>query len=215
MLPVVALAVLATAPLTPPTRACAAAVAVVADSTPSPAALWQEGMTFGEFSGRFKSRKEAWEKRNSWGTFPDLTASRMRAITAPLRILVVAEEECGDSMNSIPYLVRLVALAPSIEVRIVDSKKGLSVMEAHRTVDGRAATPTIVVLDQADRVVACWVERPAALIRWSKTPRDSLPADQRFGGRLAWYENDKGASAMAEWVPLLEGAGAGRLTCGS
>lgn len=196
--------------------ACAAPATIAApDSTPTPAALWKDGVTFGEFTGRMKNRKDDWAKRNEWGAVPDLLVARMRAITAPLRVLMVAEEECSDSMNSMPYLTRLVQHAPSIEVRVINSTVGRSIMEAHRTPDGRAATPTVVVLDQNDRVVGCWVERPLTLRSWLKAPKDSLPSDQRFGGRREWYENDKGASAMAEWVPLLENAAAGRVSCGS
>ncbi len=214
-LPVYLVLVALGAPLLPGARpACASPAVTVADSTPSPSALWRDGITFGEFSSRFKSRKADWEKRNEWGAIPDALAARMRALTTPLRVLIVAEEECSDSMNSMPYLVRLVQLAPNIGVRVVDSKAGRSIMEAHRTPDGRAATPTVVVLDAQDRVIACWVERPSTLIAWLKTPKDSLPADQRFGGRLKWYENDKGTAALAEWVPMFEQAAAGRPTCG-
>lgn len=197
-----------------PLPACAAAATISApDSAPSPAALWKDGVTFGEFTGRMQNRKDDWAKRNEWGAVPDLLVARMRAITAPLRILMVAEEECSDSMNSMPYLVRLAQFAPAIEVRVINSTVGRSIMEAHRTPDGRAATPTVVVLDQRDSVVACWVERPSTLRGWLKAPKDSLPKEQRFGGRREWYENDKGASAIAEWVPLLENAAAGRMSC--
>lgn len=185
--------------------------AAVADTTP--ASLWADGISFGEFAGRMHDRKAEWEKRNGWGTIPDALAVRMRALSAPLRVLVVAEEACSDSMNSIPYLVRLVAFAPSIQLRVVNSTVGRSVMEAHRTPDGRAATPTFVVLDANDHVIACWTERPATLRAWLKTPKDSLPPEQRHNGRLGWYEHDQGASAMAEWVPMLEDAAAGRATC--
>ncbi len=199
-----------------PAGPCSAPHTVIgADSVPSPAVLWKGGVSFGEFSSRFKSRKDDWAKRNEWGTFPDSLVARTRAITTPLRILMVMEEECSDSMNSMPYLVRLAQFAQNIEVRVVNSTVGRSVMEAHRTPDGRAATPTVVVLDATDRVVACWVERPSALLTWLKTPKDSLPQDQRFGGRREWYENNKGAAAIAEWVPLLERAAAGSGNCAS
>ncbi len=182
-----------------------------ADSTP--AQLWALGMTFDAFHAGMSSRKAEWDTRIGWVAIPDAAAERMRAIRTPLRVLVVAEEGCGDSMNSLPYLVRLVALAPDIQLRVVNSTVGRSIMEAHRTPDGRAATPTVVVLDARDQVVACWIERPSALLAWSRTPKDSLPKEQRFGSRMAWYENDKGRSALAEWVPMLEAAAAGRGAC--
>lgn len=190
---------------------CPAPALAAADSTL--AQLWALGMTFDAFHGGMSGRKAEWDTRIGWVTIPDDAAERMRALRTPLRVLVVAEEGCGDSMNSLPYLVRLVALAPDIQLRVVNSTTGRSIMEAHRTPDGRAATPTVVVLDARDQLVACWIERPAALLAWSRTPKDSLPRDQRFGSRMAWYEHDKGRSALAEWVPMLEAAAAGRSLC--
>ena len=107
-------------------------------------------------------------------------------------MLAVAEEMCNDSMNAIPYLARLAELAPNVELRIVNSSRGRSIMEAFRTPDGRAATPTVVVLDANGKVAGCWIERPESLRTWSSTPKDSLPSNERFADRRAWYENNKG-----------------------
>ena len=128
-------------------------------------------------------------------------------------ILAVADEGCGDSMNSMPYLARLASLAGTLDLHFVNSQRGRAILEAYRTPDGRAATPTVIALDPLDRVVGCWVERPEKLLRWSRTPKDSLPANERFSDGRAWYANDKGRSALAEWVPMLERIARGEIAC--
>ena len=43
---------------------------------------------------------------------------------------------------------------------------GKAVMEAHRTPDGRTATPTIVVLGDDGHVIGAWTERPSSIQTW-------------------------------------------------
>ena len=183
------------------------------DSLPDLAATWRDGVSFAEFVGAMKTRPDEWRKRSGWAAIPDTLAARAKAVRGPFRILAVAEEMCGDSMSSIPYLAKLVDLAPALNLRIVDSKRGRLIMEAHRTPDGRAATPTVVVIDATDHLVACWTERPIALLQWSRTPKDSLPPGQRFAGRMAWYDDNKGRAALSEIVERLERADRGDPAC--
>lgn len=192
---------------------CGAPTAVAGDSANDPAVIWRDGVTYAAFTSAFSNRKRDWRQRDGWAVISDSLMTRARALPMKLRVLAVAEEMCNDSMNSIPYLARLAELTPMIELHIVNSARGRSIMEAFRTPDGRAATPTVVVLDANGRVAGCWIERPERLRKWSLTPRDSLPKDQRFEDRRGWYENDKGRSAMAEWIPMLERIARGESAC--
>ena len=124
-------------------------------------------------------------------------------------MLVVAEDWCGDSANTIPYLARLTEEVPGFELRIVDSKAGRGVMEARRTADGRAATPTVVMLDAGGHEVGCLVERPAALKAWVDEHRGRLGDREFQEGRVAWYRNDRGRSTVAEVLAVLEAAAQG------
>src|SRR4029434_8639891 len=95
----------------------------------------------------------------------------LRRVGRDLQILVVAEDWCPDSAYSVPYVVRLAALA-HIPIRILDWATGESLMGAHRTADGRTATPTVVLLRRGLDVGA-WVERPAVLQELFRSIADS------------------------------------------
>jgi hypothetical protein len=137
----------------------------------------------------------------------------MTEVTAPLRVLVVAIDGCSDSANSIPFVAKLVALAPSVSLRIVKPDAGKAVMEAHRTPDGRAATPTVVVLDAAGNAVGCWVERPAVLQQMAIDARAAGTLDAYANNKQAWYDADQGASASREVAAVLRGAAMGAPVC--
>lgn len=139
--------------------------------------------------------------------------ARVRALSGTWHVLAVTAEQCGDSMNSLPYFAALFDSVPNVEMRLVTAARGKAIMEAHRTPDGRAATPTVVIFDANDKLVGCYIERPRALLKWMATPKDSLPTDQRFSGRSGWYEANRGQAPIADMLDLLERAAKGEGSC--
>jgi hypothetical protein len=176
-------------------------------------ALFESGQPYDVFLAEAKARRELWVKLTDTGVVPADAAAVMTEVSAPLRVLVVAIDGCSDSANSIPFVAKLVALAPSVSLRIVKPDAGKAVMEAHRTPDGRAATPTVVVLDATGKTVGCWVERPAVLQQMAIDARAAGTLDAYANNKQAWYDADQGASASREVAAVLRGAAMGAPVC--
>lgn len=178
-------------------------------------ALFESGQAFADFVATADRRKEQWEANYALRAAPDALVTRAKAAGSGWRLLVVTVPGCSDSVNSIPYLASLVDQLPGVEMRLVMRDDGLSVMEAHRTPDGRAATPTVILLDAEYRERGCWIERPGPLIAWLTENDDKLNSGELFDGKMKWYDEDRGASSLEELVQVLEAAAAGRSICGS
>ena len=101
-----------------------------------------------------------------------------------------------------------------LEVRIIGLDPGATLMETRRTPDGRTATPTLVLLDGEFNDAGCFIERPAPLQEWWLSQPTERPLMEKFREKMAWYDEDAGASTMAELVTILEAAAAGRRICG-
>jgi len=170
-------------------------------------ALYESGITFAEFVAKATARKEQWEGNYAMKVAPDALVTRATAAGSGWRLLVVTIPSCGDSVNSVPYFASFLDKVPSIEMRLIDNVIGKSVMEAHRTPDGRAATPTVILLDDQFNERGCWVERPEPLLAKMKEPD--------FEGRQQWYDKDRGASSLEEVVAMIEAAVAGGKKCGA
>ncbi|MCC7003234.1 MAG: thioredoxin family protein [Gemmatimonadaceae bacterium] len=183
----------------------------VADSTL--VALYASGTDFATFLAAAEARKAAWQKNWTEGRVPEDAVAVAQSLPGKWRLLVVAVDGCSDSVNTIPYIARLVARVPSLEMRIVLPEPGRPVMEAHRTPDGRPATPTVVLLDEAGRNVGCWIERPAELQRQAVAAREAGTLDAFQRGKQAWYDADAGASTVREVGVMLEAAAAGSPRC--
>jgi len=204
-----AVAVLAACTITgAPGRPGGAAGPASAPATSSAAdslrALYASGRTFDAFLDAARSRREQWRDHYRQAEVPDSLLRRARAVGRGWRILAIAEDWCGDSANTIPYLARLVEAVPGLEMRVVDSRRGRGVMEARRTPDGRPATPTVVLFDPTWREMGSLVERPAPLAAWTQAHRAEMTSEALHAYIYDWYDRDRGATTIGEIVAMME-----------
>jgi hypothetical protein len=168
-------------------------------------AYYAKGVTFAAFLDEAKAHPDEWRRRYSNSAVSADSVSRLRALPARRLLLVVAEDSCSDSTETVPYVARLVDAAPDrLEMRVVNSRTGRPLMEAHRTSDGRAATPTVVVLAADGSLIGAWSERPAALQALVLQQKPALTRAELREFRDKWYAADAGKSAVAEILSLIE-----------
>ncbi|MCC6319679.1 MAG: thioredoxin family protein [Gemmatimonadaceae bacterium] len=170
-------------------------------------ALFEGGKNFASFLAAAQQRKQQWEGNFRDAAVPDALLTRARAAGGPWKFLVVAVDGCSDSVNTIPYLAKLVQQLMGVELQIIGSDTGRHVMESHRTPDGRAATPTVILLDGNYEERGCWIERPAELQEWMSKGSGS------FDGKMKWYDEDKGQKTLSDIVSVMERAAKGERAC--
>jgi Thioredoxin len=166
--------------------------------------LYAKGITFAEFLENARARRDQWRAHYNDATVtPDLI-TRMRALSETRRLLIVTEDWCSDSANTVPYIARLVDGAPErLEMRVVDSQLGKAVMEAHRTPDGRTATPTVVVLGADGRVIGAWTERPSSTQTWFLEKQNTTMQKPLHDELIDWYAKDAGKTTVSEIAEIL------------
>lgn len=174
--------------------------------------LFEAGRTWAQFIEGARARREAWRDTYAAGRPDSVLVERARAAGA-WRIVAVAEDWCFDSVNTLPYLVRLFEAAPSIDLRIANSTDGRWLMKRHPTADGRPATPTIVVIGPDGEERGCFIERPAGLRAWVAENKPRLSESGFQDGKAAWYRQDRGRETVIEVVGLLEAAARGEGRC--
>jgi hypothetical protein len=167
-------------------------------------ALYAQGVSFARFLENARAHRDEWRAHYNDATVTPELMTRMRALPDKRRLLVVAEDWCSDSVNTVPYIARLVDGAPErLAMRLLDSVRGQPVMEAHRTPDGRAATPTIVMLDTAGALVGSWTERPSTTQTWFLEKQKTTMQKPLHDELMAWYAQDGGKTTVAEIAEIL------------
>lgn len=176
-------------------------------------ALYVGGQSWDAFYDGVDRRRDLWVQNWTHAQVPEDLSARAQKVGGPWRILVITESGCSDSVNSIPFIAKLVEVTPGLELRVVNSTVGRPWMEAHRSTDGRAATPTVLVLDDEFRIRGCWIEQPVALQAfWLPVVARGTMA-QEVGTKMAWYAEDEGRETLREFVEVLEGAHSGEFLC--
>lgn len=176
-------------------------------------ALQASGQTFTDFLAAAKARKEGWLQMRDSARIDEPMLARARAVGGTWHLLVIAIDRCGDSMNSVPYLAKLAEQVPGLDLRIVLPDQGRAVQESHRSLDGRNATPTIVLLDAGGRDVGCIVELPREIREWAHGVRSSVSSDSLHAGIRTFYAKDRGRGIVSEAVEMLEAAKSGATLC--
>jgi hypothetical protein len=166
------------------------------------ARVFDSGITFDQFLGQTTAQREVWLKNASRTDLPPDAVNRLKRVREGLRVLIVAEDWCLDSVHTVPYIANLAAAA-GVDVRIVDRVAGESVAAVHRARDGRPVTPVVVLL-RNDRDAGAWIERPAALQQLFFAMAASPENARQFGERATWYDKDRGRTTIAEFVGLAE-----------
>jgi hypothetical protein len=165
------------------------------------ASVFNDGMPWTDYLASTKQQREIWV-RNAAREVPAALVERLRKAGPGLKLLVVAEDWCSDSVNSVPYLGSLATKA-GVDMRVVNSVVGKPFMEAHRTPDGRAATPTVILIRDG-KEVATWVERPVVLQTWFIDMANKIDSSERQMRKMSWYDWSHGDDALAEIVALAE-----------
>ena len=188
-----------------------AGCAVVQDSTLL--TLFGSGQRFPDFLAAAKARREGWLKMADSARVDDALVARAKAVGGSWHLLVVAIDACGDSMNNVPYLAKLSELVPGLDLRIVLPVNGRPVQATHRSLDGRTATPTIVLLDSRGNDVGCIVELPREIRDWAHGVRGTVSSDSLHAGIRRFYAANRGVAIATEAVEMLEAAKAGSPRC--
>jgi hypothetical protein len=163
------------------------------------------GETFTEFLAKPKKYKELWDGLYKRAVVPEAVLLRAKTLTQPMHLLVLSEEWCGDSINTLPLVAKLVEAMPEVDMRILERDKNLDLMDTHLTGRSRSI-PAIMLLDGDYREHGWWGPRPLPLQEWVIREGLALPKDERYKEVRTWYARDHGVTSLTELLDKMEGA---------
>ena len=173
-------------------------------------ARWTAAPTFAEWLPTAQKNHDLWEAVYRNADVPEEIGARAAALGGPWHLLVLSEDWCGDAVNTVPVVQRLVERAPMLDLRIFGRDLNPDIMDAHLTGTSRSI-PVVMMLDDRFRELGWWGPRPNALQAWVLGPGQALPKDDRYRETRRWYAHDHGRTTLGELIAMLErGARAAR-----
>lgn len=166
-------------------------------------ALWDTATPFAAYLRPEMRQSELWRGVYDHVVLPGWALEEY--LRSPIRkLLVIAEDWCGDAANTVPVFARLADLISGLELRVLERDRYPEVMNEYLTL-GTRSIPIIIALDAEYRELGHWGPRPVVLQEWVLAHRKLMPTPQRYTYARGWYARDRGASALRELLDRVTG----------
>lgn len=167
--------------------------------------LWEVALPYERFVAASEQHRGLWEGIYRLMRVPEWAFQAVPPGTRR-RLLVIAEDWCGDASSTIPAVARFADVVPGMELRVLRRDEHPELMDRYLT-DGARAIPIVIVLDETWRELGHWGPRPAALQAFVMENRPLVPKAELYPQVRRWYARDRGETTLRE---VLAAAGLGR-----
>ena len=145
-------------------------------------ARWDKGISYDEFKAAMTRNQERFAENESRVVLDPETVRTFKSLPKQLRVLVLAEDWCGDVVANLPILGRLDKEVPTLDVRIFYRDQNLDLMERWLNQGKYQSIPVFAFFDENFRELGHWIERPASVTERRAAERKKIfAAHPEFG----------------------------------
>lgn len=160
-------------------------------------ALWNKARSFDAFVASCKAEHcGLWRGLYNLARVPDWALAAVPAGSGR-KLLVIAEDWCGDASNTVPVVAKLADLIPSFELRVMARDQNPELMDRYLT-DGSRSIPIIIALNDEFEELGHWGPRPTQLQAWVMANRATIPKAELYPQVRKWYARDRGETTLRE-----------------
>jgi hypothetical protein len=158
--------------------------------------IWSGALTFDEFVRASTKHCGLWQGIYQIARIPDWAIAAVPA-GVHRKLLVIAEDWCGDASNTVPILAKLADAVPELELRVILRDQNPEVMNRYLT-NGSRSIPIVIALDRDFQEMGHWGPRPAVLQAWVMANLGTMPKAELYPQARKWYAKDRGESTLRE-----------------
>jgi len=168
---------------------------------------WDRALTYEQFVQASTEHRGLWTGVYKIAKVPAWAREAAAALGEKFRLVVLAEDWCGDASNTVPVLARWAGQTTNVELRILRRDEHPDIMDQYLTNGETRSIPVVIVLTEDMEEVGWWGPRPRELEAWVRAQRGvgrekkALYPDVR-----RWYARDKGETTLREVLAVMEEA---------
>ena len=169
---------------------------------------WERAVPFDRFlRGEVERNHDLWESIYRRARTPEWARRRAAELVGQWRLLVLAEDWCGDAVNTVPVLARFAEDIPNFELRVLRRDENPELMNRHLT-NGTRSIPMAIILGERFHAAGAWGPRPAELQRFviDEKARGGRPPGEIYAEARRWYARDRGETALSELLDAVAAA---------
>jgi len=162
------------------------------------------GFRWADYMQHSEKNLERFRENYEKTTLEPEDAGFFASIATPLKVLILAEDWCGDVVQSLPPIVRILEQSPSIAYRIFRRDENLDIMDRYLT-DGSRAIPYLVFMDDGLNELARWGPRPDECQAIMRDNKGRIPMEEIYPRIRSWYRQHGNGPLVSEIRAVLEG----------
>ncbi len=145
-------------------------------------ARFDKGLTYDAYKAQMTRNRERLEENEQRVALSKEDLAAFSALPRPVKVLVLAEDWCGDVIANLPVLGRLAKDSGKLDVRIFLRDQNDDIMQGYLNKGQFKSIPVVVFLDQDFRELGHWIERPASVTEVrAKRRKEIFAAHPEFG----------------------------------
>jgi len=145
-------------------------------------ARFDKGLTYDAYKAQMTRNRERLEENEQHVALSTEDLAAFSALPRPVKVLVLAEDWCGDVIANLPVLGRLAKDSGKLDVRIFLRDQNEDIMQGYLNKGQFKSIPVFVFFDQDFRELGHWIERPASVTEVrAKRRKEIFAAHPEFG----------------------------------
>ena len=145
-------------------------------------ARFDQGLTYEAYKDQMTRNRDRLEENEQRVDLSKEDLAAFRALPLAVKVVVLAEDWCGDVVANLPVLGRLANDSGKLEVRIFLRDQNDDIMQRYLNKGQFKSIPVFVFFDDDFRELGHWIERPASVTEVrAKRRNDIFAAHPEFG----------------------------------
>jgi hypothetical protein len=141
-----------------------------------------QGMTYEAYRAQMTRNRERFDANERQLVLDPADLAAFRRLPRPLRVLVLAEDWCGDVIDNLPILGRVAAESGNLDLRIFLRDQDLDLMDQYLNQGQFRSIPVFVFFDDRLDEIGRFIERPPSVTeRRSRSQQELFARHPEFG----------------------------------
>ncbi|MFL5807468.1 MAG: SelT/SelW/SelH family protein [Roseiflexaceae bacterium] len=133
-----------------------------------------QGLTYDAYKAQMTRNRERFEANEQTVELSADDLAFFARLPAPLHVLALAEDWCGDVIANLPVLGRLAAERDTLDIRVFLRDQNADIMDQYLNGGQHRSIPVFVFFDAAFNELGHWIERPARISQLQQQMRRDL-----------------------------------------
>lgn len=157
---------------------------------------FNSGYTYDEYKVSLTRNRDRFDENEATAPLEAAELQLVRSLPRPLKVLVIAEDWCGDVIQNLPILGRLAAETDKLDLRVFPRDANLDLMDEFLN-NGFRSIPVFAFFDDEFTELGRFTERPANV-----TARRQQQRQEIYASRPEYGAPEEPVAALPEAVRL-------------